>query len=212
MKDEWVVELFRACLAGNRDDRAWAELVSRFQHRLRARIARALRRVDQRATPELVDDLVQDVYCRLLERGSESFRGENEVEVMSYLRRVCDSVVVDRQRGRTTFKRGAGVRLLSLDAGAHSLADTLADGGASPEQQCLERELRSVLLDGCRRLDRGPCRARNLAIFELAVLEGWTSPEIAATSRCGLKAGSIDSVVHRQRRRLKRHGFEAPPR
>jgi DNA-directed RNA polymerase specialized sigma24 family protein len=212
MKDECVVELYRSCLAGNRDDRAWAALVSRFQPRLRARIKRTLRRFDQRATPELVDDLVQDVYCRILERTAAGFRGETEGQVLSYLLRVCDSVVVDRKRGRATYKRGGRARFLDLDASAHVIAEVLADGGASPEQLCLDRELRSLLLDGCRRHHHGPYLDRNLAIFELAVLDGWTSREIAAGFDWGLKVGSIDSVVHRQRRRLKRSGLDAPPR
>jgi DNA-directed RNA polymerase specialized sigma24 family protein len=175
-------------------------------------VAGVLRRLDQRAHPDVIDDLVQDVYCRLLERGSDAFRGHNDGEVVNYLRRICESVVVDRHRGRSTQKRGGRVLLIDLDLERRSLADLIVDGGASPEDVCLHRELRALLLDGCRRLYQGPRPVRNLAIFELAVLDGWTSREIAEGFDWGLKAGSIDSVVHRQRRKLKRKGLEAPGR
>ena len=52
MKDASAVELFRICTAGDRDNRAWGEFVLRFQPRLRANVARALRRLDQRASPK----------------------------------------------------------------------------------------------------------------------------------------------------------------
>jgi len=212
MKDASAVELFRICTAGDRDNRAWGEFVLRFQPRLRANVARALRRLDQRASPEAVDDLVQDVYCRLLERGAEAFRGENEGEVMSYLRRVCDSVVVDQKRCRSTRKRGGQALFVDLDFDRMAPTELVADGGSSPEDRCLHRELRGLLLDGCRLLHQGPYRERNLVIFELAVLDGWTSREIAEGFDWGIKIGSIDSVVHRQRRKLKRRGLEAPDR
>jgi RNA polymerase sigma factor (sigma-70 family) len=216
MKERSAVELFRACTADctakGRDNQDWGEFVLRFQPLLRSSVARLLRRLDQRASPETIDDLVQDVYCRLLERGSESFRGDSEGEVVNYLRRICESVVVDRHRGRATQKRGGRVVVIDLDPNRRTLAELIADGGASPEDRCLHRELRGILLDGCRVLYRGRRPERNLAIFELAVLDGWTSREIAAEFDWGLKAGSIDSVVYRQRRRLKRKGLEAPER
>jgi RNA polymerase sigma factor (sigma-70 family) len=212
MKDARVVELFRICTTGSRDDRAWEEFVLRFQPRLRAGVARVLRRLDQAATLDAVEDLVQDVYCRLLERGAGSFRGDSEGEVLNYLHRVCESVVVDRLRGRATAKRGGRARFVELGESDGALVEVIADGGSSPEARCLNRELRGLFLDCCRGLMEGPWRERNLAIFELAVLDGWTSREIAQSFDCGLKTGSIDSVVHRQRRKLKQRGLEAPPR
>jgi RNA polymerase sigma factor (sigma-70 family) len=217
MKERSAVELFRVCVADSspsgRDNLAWGEFVLRFQPLLRASVARVLRRLDQRASPEAVDDLVQDVYCRLLERGAESFRGDTEGEVVSYLRRVCESVVVDRQRCRGALKRGGHVLVIDLECHRPTLAELIADGGSTPEERCLQRELRGRLLDGCRRLYRGRLPERNLAIFELAVLDGWTSREIAeGFGDWGLKAGSIDSVVYRQRKKLRRRGLEAPPR
>jgi RNA polymerase sigma factor (sigma-70 family) len=212
MKDARVVELFRICTMGSRDERAWHEFVLRFQPRLRAGVARVLRRLDQAATTDSVEDLVQDVYCRLLERGAGAFRGDSEGEVLTYLQRVCESVVVDRLRGRATAKRGGRAHFVELGESDGALVEVVADGGSSPEARCLNRELRGLLLDGCRGLLDGQWRERNLAIFELAVLDGWTSREIAQRFDCGLKTGSIDSVIHRQRRKLKQRGLEAPPR
>jgi RNA polymerase sigma factor (sigma-70 family) len=213
MKDPCLVELFRDCAAGGRDDRAWSRFVICFGPRLRAGVVRVLRRLEQPVNPDAVEDLVQDVYCRLLERsGSAVFRGETEGEVLTYLQRVCESVVVDRLRCRATAKRGGRARFVELAEGEAGAAEAVADGGATPEAACLHQEVRALLLDGCRALLEGPARERNLTIFELAVLDGWTSREIARGFDWGLKAGSIDSVVHRQRKKLKARGLEAPPR
>ena len=213
MRDSRVVELFRVCAAGSRNDRAWRDFVECFDPRLRAGVSRTLRRLERPVSADAVDDLVQDVYCRLLESrgGGRSFRGDSEGEVLTYLQRVCESVVIDRVRGRATAKRGGRARFVDLD-GNGALAEVVADGGSSPEERCLHRELRGLLLEGCRGLLDGPTRERNLAIFELAVLDGWTSREIAGGFDWGLKVGSIDSVVHRQRRKLRARGLGAPPR
>jgi RNA polymerase sigma factor (sigma-70 family) len=213
MKDARAVELFRTCTQGSRDDRAWGEFVLRFQPRLRAGVARVLRRLDQAVTLDAVEDLVQDVYCRLLERGGGgSFRGDSEGEVLTYLQRICESVVVDRLRGLATTKRGGRARFVELDRHDAAIAEAVADGGMSPEKRCLHGELRSLLLDGCRDHEKSPGRERNRTIFELAVLDGWTSHEIAKGFDWGLKAGSIDSVVHRQRKKLRERGLGVPQR
>lgn len=214
MKNSGAVDLFRLCAAGTRDDAAWQRFVQCFGARLRAGVARVLRRLDQPARADAVDDLVQDVYCRLLERAGNgaAFRGRTEGEVLTYLQRVCESVVVDRLRGRAAAKRGGRHLTVELKAGDGGPAETIADGGVSPETHCLHRELQGLLLDGCRAAAEPSSRARNVAIFRLAVLDGWTSREIAEELGRGLKAGSIDSVVHRQRKRLRRRGFEVPAR
>ena len=214
MEESRVVEVFRACAGGSRDERAWRELVRCLEPKLRAAVARVLRRLEQPSSADVVEDLVQDVYCRLLERAGAggAFRGESEGEVAAYLQRVCESVVVDALRGRSTIKRGVGARFVDVGGGEGSAAEVVADGGATPEAECLHREVRELLLDGCRRLLGGRALERNLIIFELAVLDGWTSREIAEGFDWGIKVGSIDSVVHRQRRKLKRRGLEAPER
>ena len=204
-----VVELFHRC-ARSQDDRAWESFVDCFGPRIRHGVHRALRRLEEICGPEDVEDLVQDVYRRLLERvrrGRSSFRGETEGEVKRYLQRVCDSAVLDLSRSRRAAKRRAYIRVL-----ASANVERIVDRAATPEAACLRREARAELVRSCREVVSGPERERDLAIFKLAILDGWTSREIAEGCDFGLKTGSIDSVLSRQRRRLEERGVSVPRR
>lgn len=204
-----AVELFHLC-ARSQDELAWEAFVDCFGPRIRQGVRRALRRLAESCGPEDVEDLVQDVYYRLLERtrrGRSSFRGETEGQVKRYLQCVCDSAVQDLSRSRRAVKRRA-----LMGALAPANVERIVDRSASPEVVCLRREIRDALVRSCGEVVSGPDRDRDLAIFELAVLDGWTSREIAEGCDFGLKAGSIDSVVSRQRRRLEQRGVAVPRR
>ena len=59
-------ELMRRC-AVRRDASVWQEFRSRFEVRLVAGLRRGLRRTGLHHPPVEVEDLLQDVYCKLLE-------------------------------------------------------------------------------------------------------------------------------------------------
>ena len=216
MTGERAVQLFRKC-ASSDDGRAWEQFVDYFDDRIRQGVSRILYRLEIAPHKEEVEDLVQEVYCRLLEgerRVLLNFRGTSQGEVMRYLQRVCESVVVDVVRLRNAVKRGGRAKTLPLVDGDEEgiSSDTLADSRKSPESELLLRELHETLLTACLRLLGGGDHARNLEIFRLAVLEGWTSREISEKRARDLKAGSVDSLVHRQRRKLREHGLVLPHR
>lgn len=214
MSDRNELEAFVACFEGA-DERRWDRFIEVFGERVRGGVARAMLRIDQRVRREEMDDLVQEVYCRLLERCRSRrgrFHGRTVGEAVRYLHRVCESVVVDCLRSRRAAKRGGRVRMVELDATPEGAAEILADPGPSPESEALARELRAAILGSCRSLFGTKHLQRDLAIFERAVLDGWTSREIAEGTDCGLKAGSIDSLVHRQRKRLRSSGLAIPHR
>ena len=119
---------------------AWDELVRRLGVPLERMAAEALGRVGQRPDPHRVEDLVQEVYCRLLARG----RGfdphrKRGPQVIAYLRRVVRSAAVDGVRALCAAKRRA-----AEPAGA--LAGEPADPAPDPEQRLLARDRRSRLL------------------------------------------------------------------
>ena len=67
-------------------------------------------------------------------------------------------------------------------------------------------QARRIVLDRCRLLTSGaPCpedRARNLRILRWALLEGWSSREIVLAEGGRLAVSTVDTLVHRARRRL----------
>jgi RNA polymerase sigma factor (sigma-70 family) len=193
----------------------WEDFVQRYQRPLRARVVRALWSAGRRPADEQVDDLVQDVYCRLLDAGGRRValcRGAGEEAMAAYLGRIAERVVADQLRRTRALKRGR-CRLLAagLGGGEEALARAI-DPRGTPEDALLAAERRRNFLDVCRRLLPGPTAARDTRVLELALLGGWSSQEIARVLGGRLAASSIDSLVCRLRRRLAETGIPVPKR
>lgn len=205
--------LFR-CAAGG-DSRAWEEFRDRFEGRLRAGILATLRRHGASTVPEDREDLLQEVYCRLLSHGGRILkrcRGGSEVEVAGYLRRVAESVVIDHLRAVSATKRGRCRLTEAGEGGGTALLERAPDPAPSPEQRALHAELRRLFLARSRRAAGRRDPRRNLRILCLALLEGWTSREIARRLGGGVSVGTVDSLIHRMRQRLSAEGLAMPSR
>ena len=60
--------------SSSKPDAAWEELIGRFGTGLKARVGSVLRRCGVRPRNEHVEEIVQEVYCRLLAGGSRRLR------------------------------------------------------------------------------------------------------------------------------------------
>ena|SRR6185295_1312266 len=194
---------------------AWEELVRRYDFKLRGQVCRSLRNAGFPLDPEQIQERVQEVYFRLLQGGTgrlRLLRRWSEPQVVSYLSRVAQRVVVDEVRARAAAKRG-GPRIAEC---LIRLAEGAADPGGNPEEDAINAEGRRLLLERCRllaesmtwRKDRGLC----LRVLRLALLEGWSSREIACSEGGRLVASSVDTLVYRARRWLAKGGLEVPSR
>lgn len=193
----------------------WEDLVRRLAPHLRARVRRAFWAAGVLPDPEQVDDLLQEVYCRLLSRGGRSlrlFRGAGEEELAAYLGRIAERTVADHLRTSRALKRGRG-RLLAFGpcAGEEAVARAV-DPRGTPEDLLLAAERHRHFRAVCRRLLPGPTAARDTRVLELALLGGWSSREIARALGGRLAPSSIDSLVCRLRRRLAESGIAVPKR
>ncbi len=203
-----AAQLLRQC-AHTTSDASWNELIRRFGRRLELGVRRGLRRAGMAAAPERVEELLQEVYCRLLERGGQAlarFQGASEGEASAYLGRVAENVVLDWARASAAQKRVA-----PAPREPETAARRLRAAGPSPEEATMLRECRRLLLARCREA-AGRHGARQLWVLRLALLEGWSSREIAAAARGSLRPASIDSLVARVRRRLAAQGWALPRR
>lgn len=211
MESNGARELLRRC-ATERDGRVWTEFRERYEGRLRAGVRRGLRRTGMWNPPVEVEDLLQEVYCKLLDHGGRYLlrcRGEAEEAVSAYLGRIAETVAIDRVRAEVAAKRGRD-RIVDLPVDRPDV-DT-ADSSLGPEQRLLERESSAVFLARCREVV-GPRQARrDVRVLYLACIEGWCSRDIARALGEGLTASSIDSLVHRARKRLAAKGIAIPPR
>jgi len=199
--------LLGACASGANDN-AWREFIRRFRKGLESGVRSGLRRLAYDAPKDEIEDLLQEIYCRLLEsdgRRLRATRGTTDGEIGSYLRRLAENVVSDRVRAARAAKRQSSVvRSLS------GVENALADPAPSHEQTLLAREdAQRVLRVG---VGRRMGSERSAWIARKALLEGWTSAEIARALRGGVTTGAVDAVLSRVYRRLRAAGVRLPRR
>jgi len=205
--------LNRCAMAGEAED--WEEFVDRYRHRLTTGIRRALRRAGTVVVREDYEDLLQNVYCRLLEQSGRRLRrcrGGGEQAVGAYLARIAESVTIDHLRALGAAKRGRH-RLVNIRPDA--LGDPLTravDPRPTPEERLLRRERWQVFLGRCRAVVGTQSPRRDLTVLHLALYEGLSSREISERLGGGLRPTSVDSLIFRLRRRLSRVGLPLPRR
>jgi len=209
--DDSAVALLTRC-AHSDDPTTWQSFERFFKPRLLAAVRRALWRSHQKADPDLIDELLQETYCRFLARDRrvlKAFAGGSDGEACVYIMRVAESVTLDRLRRGAATKRGAEFCLVRGRT-AESLTNRMLDPSASPEARAVQRDLWQRFWKRCEHLSGSRDTSRDLAILDLALFQGWTSREIAVAK--GLRASTVDTVIHRLRRRLARHGLNLPAR
>ncbi len=214
MPEEGAPSLVARC-ATQRDHRTWGEFLARYRAPLAAGLRRGLHRAGTRPGGDEVEDLLQEVYCRLLDKEARSlarFRGCAEREVWSYLGRIAESVVLDRLRAEAAAKRGRARTVEPPEGERDGFVERAADPGLSPEDALLAKERRRLFLSRCRRAVGPKSPGRDLRVLELALVEGWSSREICAGLGEGLRPSTVDSLVHRVKRRLAAQGVRIPRR
>lgn len=155
------------------------------------------------------DDLIQETYCRWLERAPARAAARQPAQERCYLARVARTVVIDQARAQRTAKRGGHLAAATPphDPALHSVRDP----APTAEERLLRRERRGALLRTCAAACRRR-RRRDVMIVRLAWLDGLSSSEIARLAGGRLRVGSIDSLLTRVRLRLRRDGISLPSR
>lgn len=184
--------------------RYWEEFAHAQGHELVRCVAAAMRRIGWRAEPCEVDEVVQEVYCRLLVSRLPIDIGEwTQRQLWAFLQRVVRNVIVDEVRTRCAKKRGGPEH--NGDARQQNAGGTLGEHrapGPTPEERLLVREGARALRRRVHELGGAEHGARNLRILELAAVEGCTAAEISRRLAGALTASSIHTVLHRLRHQL----------
>lgn len=194
------------------DETDWSHLCRELHGPLAMFLKRRLRRAGQRPRREIVEELRQEVYCRLLAadcRRLRRCRATSNAQFLAWLQAVCANVACDFLRSSIARQRALPMAD-EVGEGDVPAADWLADARSDPERAVVDADLRRTLLRICRRSVDGPQAARNVAVFELAVLEGWSSREIAGCFELSIQG--VDSIVSRLRRKLRDRGLDVPSR
>jgi len=204
--------LVEDCLGGE-DVEAWREFDRRFRERLVFGVRGALKRSGLRFEGADLEDYVQEVYCRLLDRDGRILRlcrGETDGQIGCYLQTIAERVTLDCIRHQVAQKRGGGVTHADGDA-----SDAWPDDRrvTSPEERLLTEERRQLFFAKCRGALGKSGSRRDLYILYLALFDGCSSSEIARRLGGGLTTHGVDSRICRMRARLReREGIELPRR
>lgn len=203
-------KLVRSC-AETPEPEAWAAFIDRFGQRLAAGVCSAFRRAGVACPPEELDDVVQEVYCRLLRRRRAALRacrGREDCEIDAYLFRLAQRVALDHLRARAAARRGGDVTHVSDGDG--SPAAGLASREPSPEDRTLLTEQWRLLAARCGRSPDTEDLDRRLLVWSLR--DGLTSAEIARRLRGRIGPSGVDTRLHRMRHRLAAEGVLLPRR
>ena len=198
-------ELFIRCAKIPEDKAAWAEFFKRYQTDIYATIYRVLGTTSKMKTDYLFKDILQKFYMQLLVNDRKtllSFRGRSEPEARAYLRQVAATASMK------ALKKKSREATVSLDADSSSddntsvkIQDKIPDRSVPHENYFLLKNF----IDGfLKRNIKGSKKYRNTLIFKLALIDGFSSKEIAAISGLRINSGhAIEQLLSRIRQKMR---------
>jgi DNA-directed RNA polymerase specialized sigma24 family protein len=197
--------LLRRCAAGN-EPQHWRQFVRRHEDALRAGVLRGFQ-VAGVARPQWADreDMLQEVYCRLLQHGRRRLRhcpAVGETAVSAFLYRLAVRVVLDQTRKRLAQRRGGGLSIRpehwSGEFDRHPCPQS-----ESGEMRLVQRDLLATTL---RR--HGGSRRRDVQMWLLAAVGGFEHREVARCFPGKVTPRMVSRGVERVRGHLRRVGGE----
>jgi len=195
-------ELLLECANGE-DEASWNEFVRRF-HRLIATVALRVARRWGEFSPQVVDDLVQEVYLKLCAdrfRMLRSFKPHHPDAFYGYLKVVTANLVLDHFKAAHSIKRDSGAGGVAADPQPSARPDPIGAAGVTErsERKILMREVDALI----NRLAAGPHLKRDRTVFWLYYRVGLTANAIAELPSIGLSMKGVESTILRLTRLLR---------
>jgi RNA polymerase sigma factor (sigma-70 family) len=200
-----AADLLRECGEKLTDRALWTQFQERFQGLIFLYLMRGLHlaRIQDDAA-DLVPDLAQEVYLRLVQndgRVLRGFRGTTEFSARAFLASVASSVVKDHGRSLNSEKRK--VRVVSID----TVRDIEMSGAAKHESPTSDSlASRIIYLDFEKVIENEPDRKnarRNALIFKLHAIDGFQASEIAQFPGFDLSKSGVETIIARFRERFE---------
>ena len=194
-------KLIELCGEAPRNEQAWTEFCARFDGHIRLMILRECRdkhfSKDKSQFEEIFEDLVQDVYLKLVQKNCKAlgeYKASTENSIYAYLAIIARNVVRSHLIKESAKKRQA--RLVSLEAPAANpsedgelrVIDTIPSPDPGPdarlEQESQKQELENLL----NKILTGKGKVRDKLIFKLYWFEKFSPEQISA--HCGIQLSS----------------------
>jgi len=196
-------DLLRLCGERLTDTELWKEFQGRFHKTIMTFVMRAMCNAFRDDCIEEACDITQDVYLRMLDNNGRmlrSFKGETDFSVKAFLSRVAVNVVSDHFRKSTADKRKPA-DIVSIDAARQQNRDLPGEA--------VDFDIASILswIDVQRLMESESDRrnaARNVLIFKLHYVDGFSVQEIAGFPGFGLKETAIRDAINKVRGDLDR--------
>lgn len=198
------------------EDQAWLEFITRFQPRIRRLAYRAYSAeasrysgVDASRPGEVIEDLTQDVFIRLIgaeRRALAEFKGLNENSFYTYLQTIAINLVRDhfkklRAQRRPPAATSLDEPLRTPDGPAESatLGDHIPSHEPNPEEVAESQELQSRISSAVAESTASSISSRDRLIFRLYFIQGLTAEEITSARTIGLTKSGVEKRVRKIR-------------
>jgi RNA polymerase sigma-70 factor, ECF subfamily len=183
------------------DESAWAEFVRRF-HPLIARVVMRVARQWCEASPQVIDDLIQDTYLKLCANRnnfSQKFKPTHQDAVFGYIKVFTANLVHDHFKACRSQKRDSAVTASIDTVPGHSLGQPRGSTSAA-----LDRTVLIQQVDAClQSIASGTQGQRDRRIFWLYYRFGLPASEIAALATIGLSTKGVESTILRLNRQIR---------
>ncbi|REJ79935.1 MAG: sigma-70 family RNA polymerase sigma factor [Acidobacteria bacterium] len=197
---------WRACAVGG--GAAWSELVEKVHRTVFGYAVVLCRKVRDEGVVVEPEDVVQDLYLRLLaddRRVLHRSRFANDGQLLAFLRRIVARLVLDQVRRSRSRSRREAAHRERFQLPAEGCAGEVAER-ADPERTYLLREALHQLAGLCDEATLDTTHpARNREVFRRMVLGRHGAAEVARSF--GMSPSAVHALVHRTKRRIERdHG------
>lgn len=184
------------------DEPAWSEFIRRFQP-LIARVVWRVARQWGEASPQVVDDLVQETYLKLCSERLKMLRDFapiHENSIYGFLKVFAANLAQDHFKAEHSIKRGGKALTASGDCETAAELQLLSDSAEqSAERMVLIREIDACLRD----ITSGTNAKRDRQIFWLYYRAGMTASAISGLATVGLSVKGVESTLARLTRQVR---------
>lgn len=198
-------DLFERCAELPIDRTAWKDFFTRYNHDIEAAVRRIIGYPGQGRYCYLFDDIMQRFYQRLLEndrRALRALRGVQEAQAHAYLRTIVAGVAFKMIGSEPQPRVPLDSSEIDNAENPHSLpTKAWRDHDSLNEETLL---LSASLHQGLMRVLRGRNKYRNMLIFKLVTLDGFSPNEIARRSCFGMESRhAVEQLISRTRQKLR---------
>ena len=190
-------ELVAGCLEGTTE--AWQEFFHRYSRLITSAVIRVARRQGN-TSPDVIDDLVQDVYVKLADnsfRLLRTFDPRHESAVLGYLKIIAANMASDHFRAQHAAKRGG-----SEEPQKEAFAVSALTRSNMPAQEL------EMFLEEVDQILKAKASERDSTIFWLYYRQGLTTKEIAEMPAFQLAVKGVESVLWRLTQFVRREVVE----